>query len=68
MNELKPTSKLRFVARTFETVADNNFYGKQPTVTRTINVLQQWWATYNGWAEVRGEWRDVTLEIEGEKG
>jgi len=61
---MKPTPRLRWVPREYETVADPSFYGVQPRIIMTTNVLQQWWAEYNNWAEVSGEWRDVPIEKE----
>ena len=30
-------------------------------------ILQQWWAEYDGGVEVRGEWRDVPVEVKSDE-
>ena len=61
---MTPTNKLRFVRRQ---VPINS------TDTKTVNILQQWWAPFRifsdgyGYQTVEqkgGEWRDVPMEDE----
>lgn len=65
---MQPTTKLRWLAREYKTVSDRNFYGTQPMITRTTNVLQQWWRrddkmlTDDSPDGFPGEWRDVPEE------
>lgn len=64
---LTPTMRLRFIERAeclvcSEMCADSRTYD-----TRTVKVLQQWWASdpdcYEDWVlQANGEWRDVPLE------
>ncbi len=76
---MKPTSKLRFIERSFPM---HPFYktidaqGNTVQATQTFRILQQWWETVpmgtinTGWSgdiplgDVKGEWRDVPLEKE----
>jgi hypothetical protein len=64
---MTPTPKLRFVER--------QDFTEDVANPRTIRILQQWWEqkgmTMNlGWGgempigEIKGEWRDVPLEVE----
>jgi hypothetical protein len=67
---MEPTKKLRFVRRA---VPDPTF---GEGIARYQNILQQWWETIPmgtvnlGWTgdiplgEVKGEWRDVPVEVE----
>ena len=62
---MKPTTKLRFVERSFPM---HPFYktidaqGNTVQATQTFRILQQWWG--DQWLEDVGEWRDVQLEKE----
>ena len=64
---MKATNKLRFVER--------KDYTEDAANPRTLRILQQWWEqkgmTMNmGWGgempigEIKGEWRDIPLEVE----
>jgi hypothetical protein len=59
-----PTLHLRFVER--QEIAEQH---ATFAITRTVSILQQWWASdpdcYEDWAmRVNGEWRDIPLEAE----
>lgn len=62
---MKPTTKLRFVERSFPM---HPFYktidaqGNTVQATQTFRILQQWWE-HTEW-NAPGEWRDVQLEKE----
>jgi hypothetical protein len=59
---MTPTPRLRFVERVTSISAVDG-------TTRTVRVLQQWWAPEDATGneirlELRGEWRDVATEKE----
>ena len=66
---MKATNKLRFVERSQPDYPGSN-------TGRIVRILQQWWETVPmgtvnlGWTgdiplgEVKGEWRDVPVEVE----
>lgn len=57
---MNPTPRLRFVERT-------QAYSIDPmgnTTSRTMRVLQQWFAYDIQYPMTRGEWRDVPLDKE----
>ena len=76
---MKATNKLRFVERkVYVNKPAYNSYGHQGEVSELVKkmILQQWWETVPmgtvnlGWTgdiplgEVKGEWRDVPVEVE----
>lgn len=69
---MTPTPKLRFVERIVQFQIEPM---SNTTMGKTVRILQQWWEqkgmTMNmGWGgempigEIKGEWRDIPLEVE----